>query len=681
MRQDMMARLKGGGRGAAVWGIAVGMLLFCKTWGQVKEGQAHQAWATEMNKGQANNEQPSPLNKGQVKNDKGQADNGRALGDKGQVNTERALEMPAVAVGSFRVANTEPGSTFAMAVTALRFEPLVDVQARNLAEGQADVAIRGGTFEQTGFKLGAVAVYDPQTGHYFAELPVAPAMLGAPDILTGYDNALRGWNAGTGTAAYSWRPVSTRGYASVGAGEFSLFRAELYQGYRRVLLDGNRSVAADAEWATSRSDGTRPFGDHDFSRVNARVQFSGVHSQTDLFAGYQEKFFGWPNLYTPFNSLESDNLQTVLLMANHRITGEQAGDYFEAGAYYRRNKDDYAFNRLLPVGPVHPFQHTTWVYGAGAEVRRTVGDLVWTGAATAVADELKSTSLTEGHYRERTHVKLAVAPERTWRLDDGRTLTAKAGLAYDDTNRDGSAVSPLAEMALHRRPGVSGWSRAYLSYAKTTQTATYTALNSAAGAGLFRGNPDLARQAAHTLEAGGQGTWAGWTVAGAVFYRQDDRLVDWTYRQGVTARTANAVDLGTTGVEAVLRRQTARFDLTFGYTYLHKDADYGSAQVDASFYALNFPRHRLTAAVTLRLGGGWEVRVDHEARLQEDNALRREGGDEAVLGLAGVYFSPRSIHGLTVGAQVDNLWDENFEEVPAVPAGRRQVSVGLSYRW
>ena len=43
-------------------------------------------------------------------------------------------------------------------------EPRVDVQARNLAEGQADVAIRGGVFENTGFKFGAFSVYDPQTG-------------------------------------------------------------------------------------------------------------------------------------------------------------------------------------------------------------------------------------------------------------------------------------------------------------------------------------------------------------------------------------------------------------------------------------------------------------------------------------------------------------------------------------
>ena len=44
----------------------------------------------------------------------------------------------------------------------------------------------------------------------------------------------------------------------------------------------------------------------------------------------------------------------------------------------------------------------------------------------------------------------------------------------------------------------------------------------------------------------------------AVFYRWDDDLVDWTYRLGVTARSANAVDIGTGGFEIVAATHRAR---------------------------------------------------------------------------------------------------------------------------
>src|SRR5262245_38234113 len=107
-----------------------------------------------------------------------------------QAADEPALSLPDFAVLSGQVGNREPAGTMSMPVSGLRFEPRVDVQARNLAEAQADVAIRGGIFENSGFKLGALSLFDPQTGHYFAEIPVAPAMLESPVVLTGGRNAL-----------------------------------------------------------------------------------------------------------------------------------------------------------------------------------------------------------------------------------------------------------------------------------------------------------------------------------------------------------------------------------------------------------------------------------------------------------------------------------------------------------
>ncbi|HEY0947445.1 MAG TPA: TonB-dependent receptor, partial [Opitutaceae bacterium] len=344
-------------------------------------------------------------------------------------------------VASPRVANQEPAGTFTMPVSALRFEPRVDVQARNFAEGQADVAIRGGIFENTGFRVGALPLYDPQTGHYFAEIPVSAAMLGAPQVLTGADQARGGWNATAGSIAYGWRPVRTGGLVALSAGEYDSHREELYAGYASDHRVAGQRVAADVAVAHSESDGTIAYGDHDFTRYNARLQLAGEGTQTDLFAGYQSKFFGWPNLYTPFNALESENLQTTLVALNHRAAFGADGDYVQAGAYYRRNRDDYDFNRVTEAGKDALFQHTTWVYGASLDGRVSVApDLAVGYRAGVVTDELKSTSLTFGRFRTRTHVSAGVYPEKRFDLGSGRAVVVTAGAGYDDTNRDGSAV-------------------------------------------------------------------------------------------------------------------------------------------------------------------------------------------------------------------------------------------------
>lgn len=587
------------------------------------------------------------------------------------------VSLPALTVYSQRVANQSPVATFAMPVSALRFEPRVDVQARNFAEGQADVAIRGGIFENTGFTIGAVTLFDPQTGHYFAEIPVAPAMLGAPQIVTGPELGVNSTNATVGAVAQGWRPIRTAGAAAAGLGQYGLAQAEFYQGYASEITFGRRRLAADIAWAHSEADGSVTYGDHELNRVNARVQLAGGGSQTDLFAGYQAKFFGWPNLYTPFNSYETEDLETLLVLVNHRHDFG-AGDFLEAGAAYRRNRDNYAFNRFAPVGPIPPFRHTTWVRSGGIRGRSTVNDIAFNYRAELLADRLESTSLTFGRYSSRQIYKLALVPERSWSLASGARLVVKAGAALDDTNRDDGAVSPVFELA-HESSGPA--QRLYFSYAESTQVATYTALNSNRAAGLFRGNPDLDRSFAHNFEIGAHGTVAGWTAQAAMFHRRDDDLVDWTFSRGVTARTANAVDIATTGVEVVAQRTWSTFDVVLGYTWLTKDADYRNASVDASFYALNYARQRLTAALTARLTEEVEVRLDNEVRVQAENLLRTRGGERPIISSLGVTYRPAGFRRLSVSAQVDNLWNSSFQEVPAVPAARRQASVVVGYTW
>jgi hypothetical protein len=361
-----------------------------------------------------------------------------------------AVDLPEFTVYSTEVANQEPVGTFAMPVSVLRFEPRVDLQARNLAEGQSDIAIRGGIFENTGIRLGALSLYDPQTGHYLAELPVAPAMLGSPTVLTGADNAQQGWNANAGTIAYGWRPIRDGGFLELGGGQFNTDHEEVYEGKVSDSTLFGRQLATDTSYARSASDGSRPYGESRFDRVSARVQLADAKSQTDLVYGYQAKFFGWPNLYTPFNSDETENLETVLVALNHRQQFSQ-DDFVEFGASWRRNKDDYAFNRFAPVGPVHPFQHTTWMSDASLDGKVTFPAFSLGYKAGVGADDLKSTSLTAGRFHTRTYTNAGLFPEKRWVLAPSHALVVTAGAAYDDTNRR-SSRSPTSA-AVPARPG------------------------------------------------------------------------------------------------------------------------------------------------------------------------------------------------------------------------------------
>lgn len=616
------------------------------------------------------------------------------------------VELEPLAVFSSRVALQEPTGTVAAPVSVLRFEPQVDVQGRAFAEAQADVTIRGGTFENTGFSLGALPIYDPQTGHYSAELPASPYMLGSPEVRVGAEHAATAFGATAGAVAYGWRPIRTGGAASVGAGGDDLARGEIYAGYAAEPTSGGWIVASDVAVARAQSDGARQWLDPnppfvtapfagvarsssaEFQRVAGRVQVRNERSQTDFFAGYQDKEFVWPNIYaarptTPLRA-EREQLQTKLFLVNHRTELEADGDFVQGGAYYRGHRDNFSIPGF-GAGATNPALHETVVRGAALDGRKTLVEGTALRYATGViGDDLDSNTLNTtgpgtGRFMSRTQVYGTLQTEQTWGLTEGREVIVSAGARYDDSDRDASEVSPLASIELRQAAGVLR--RAYLSYAESTQLPTYTALNNSP-TGLFAGDPNLPRATAQNIELGADWKAGEWSVQTAVFRRQDDNQLDYIFDPtgGLgTSRTPAAADILTHGVELFGRRSWERFDLLLGYTFLHKDDEY-APPFNGSFYALNYAEHRLTLGGIARLGGGFELRVDNELRRQADNALRSEGNDNVDTAV-GLFYSVPGVTGLTLNAQVENLWDTAYQDVPLVPHTPRSWSVGATYVW
>ena len=75
-----------------------------------------------------------------------------------EVQTKNATAIEQITVEASPTANKEPVGTFDSPVSNLEYDPRVDVQSRNMAEAQADVTIRGGIFENTGFRVGSATL-------------------------------------------------------------------------------------------------------------------------------------------------------------------------------------------------------------------------------------------------------------------------------------------------------------------------------------------------------------------------------------------------------------------------------------------------------------------------------------------------------------------------------------------
>ena len=588
-------------------------------------------------------------------------------------------EIAEITVSADRVANSRPAGTYAAPVTALRFDPLTEIQSRGIAEGQSDVTVRGGVFENTGFKLGAVTVVDPQTGHYSAELAIDPALMSPPGIYKGIDNAVAGFNSAIATIAYAFRRLEDGGNLLAGAGSDSLN----FQGIRLSRTKDtsvDNTVGGAFSFARSEGDGSVSNGDHRFARYNLHLQRSSDESQSDLLIGYQDKFYGWPGAYTGFATLaEIDDTQTTLVVANHR--SETIPGWWEVGAFYRRLVDDYDFDRTtMESGAPGSFEHETRNVAVGLQGLHSAGPVSWRYGAQIMADELvRSTDLTNGNFDTRRYAKLTVVPSMDFDLETGGTLTLSAGASVDYSNRDGGEGSPLFGLTL-TRPLETGHTRYAIEYAETSQLPGYTALNSNP-MGLFGGNPNLGRERARQLAFSVSREAQSWQGRAAIFSRRDDDLVDWTFTTGAPfARQANPVDIDVIGFEAFLTRRWMNLELAAGYTYLDKDADYGDALVNASFYALNFARHRTTLAIRYRFAKTFELRLDNEYRDQEDNPLR-VGDNSAYLASLSLNWDSAEVDGLRASLIADNLTDSEYQPFPGTPAAARQISLSASYAW
>jgi len=592
-------------------------------------------------------------------------------------HAESTQTLPTLYIDAQQTANIRPATTYESPVSNLEFEPRVDLQSRNMAEAQGDVTIRGGIFENTGFRVGSATLIDPQTGHYFAELPIAPEMLTRPDVLTGTDNALYGFNSTVGTISYGWSQIADGGSLTVGGGDHDLNFQRIHHGLTGALGEsGEWSWGIEAEISRSESDGTIAFGDHDFDRTTGRLQILGPNSQTDFFAGYQSKFFGWPELYAaPFGAKETENLKTRLFIVNHRQNyGENS--YWEATGYTRRHSDHYIFNRFAPN---KAFVHETKVHSLGFSGKHAFKQaFALNYAAQFTADQIDSTTL-ENSFTSRSYYKLSLLPEYQFILNDEETLTIRAGGTFDDTNRDDKEFSALFDITWLRSYENGNSDSLYMSLAEASQVAGYTAIGGLGG--LFLSDPDLNRETSQNLEFGTKIARQEWSFEAAVFYRWDDDLVDWTYNAGTpNARAANNVDIETFGFEVIGTKRWGDVEGIASYTYLHKDEDYGDTTIDASFYALNFAKHRVTLGAIWRPCEIVEVRIDNEWRDNEENALRN-GSDSALFTHFGLSIYPPQVEGLEVFFAVDNAWEDDFEDVPGTPGRGDQYSAGLTFRW
>jgi len=248
----------------------------------------------------------------------------------------------------------------------LRFIPGVEIQSRGAFGTQADMSIRGGTYNQTLILLDGVRIGDPMTRHFNSNLPISLAAIKRIEVIKGGGSALYGADAVGGVINIVTKGMSlnedyeevtahgTRGQASVGIGDFSTKMGSVY--YGMAITDKfylETDIAHASSYGYEALDGTHNYDfNNSLGSALGYYGYGGNGSYVVMRVGGEVRDFDARYFYTLSPADKSDEKVERLFVQVKNETYIGGSDKIVFNGIAKQTRDDFLFNPAFP-GNVH----------------------------------------------------------------------------------------------------------------------------------------------------------------------------------------------------------------------------------------------------------------------------------------------------------------------------------------
>lgn len=290
----------------------------------------------------------------------------------------------------------------------LRNDSSIFLEQRGAGGAQADITLRGGSFEQTLVLLNGFRINDSQTSHHNLDLPMPLEAMHSIDVLHGAGSTLHGADALAGVVDFlTAAPASDRVQVSSGFGSFGFNEQSLLAEAARRWWSGRLTA--------SHNLSTGFTADRDYRNEDASNEdwLSSRWGLTDLLFAASDRSFGADNFYGLYPSWE----RTKGWFASMR---QEIGEHTQAAFGYRRHSDEYVLVRSDPG--LYENNHIDTSWQASLRHNETFGtSFILLIGAEADGDSIHSNNLGQ-HARNRAagYVDLDLHPAKTrWNLTAG----------------------------------------------------------------------------------------------------------------------------------------------------------------------------------------------------------------------------------------------------------------------
>lgn len=436
----------------------------------------------------------------------------------------------------------------------LKYTSSVEIQQRGPAGAQADIIIRGGTFQQVLVLLDGIKLNDALTGHFSAYMPIALSQIERIEILKGPAAAIYGSEAVGGvvniiskTFAAFEKEKKLTANAGIAAGEYGFLAAQA--GFRKTSEKVNFSVGTQS----TKADG-QPLRGNEKGYFNNQLVSGNAAFALDenwklmLHGSYDSRDFAAQNFYTTFAS--DTATEKVNTWWNHaKLKHSKGKSTDEIDFAYKQSTDYFLYNRSSVANNNKTSSITVQYVHAqnvSTHLKYNVGML---------GEQKRIRSNDRGNH-SNNHIagfgSLSYGFKRF-------SLNPGLRLVYDENY--GTALLPQANVAYRVKKFVLK-ANAGRAIRSADFTERYNNYNKALVTGGSIGNPDLTTEKSWSYEAGAEMLLQHFKFSAVAFYRNQDNVIDFVRTAyanmprknnlvptGTYALAKNIKEVNTSGIE------------------------------------------------------------------------------------------------------------------------------------
>ena len=531
----------------------------------------------------------------------------------------------------------------------LQQEAGIDIRRQGIYGMQADLYIRGGSFDQTLLLIDGIKVEDPQTGHHTLNIALPLEVIKRIEIIKGPAARIFGQNAFTGAINIVTKTngdLKNNVGFQLGSYNQQHATATLGKSLDKASVMGHASI--------NSSEGYRYNTDFQNQNYFLKSSFNTKTTPIDVIATFSERKFGGNQFYAIDAKEQYEETQSSLVGISTII---KRGDLkISPQLYWKRNQDMYLYIRNNPS--VYRNLHIS--NKVGIQINSSYSSSFGvTGFGIDVA-KVKMNSNRLGN-RERWMGNFFLE-HRFSLLDNKLDVTP------------GVAVNYFSEFDFNAFPGIDlGYRindsfRVYANAGYTYRVPTYNDLYYVGRQDI--GNENLVPERAISEEIGLKYFGNKLTASVAFFNRDSDNLIDYTKEnEDDKWQSNNLKRLNSNGIEAQLSSpfKLGQYtqSLSLGYTYLNEDL--GTVKSNFSKYVINSLNQHLTANIKTQFSKNFSQSVVYKF------ADRANGENYSVVDVQ----LKLMINTLELTLTGNNIFNASYIETGIVPMPKGNVLVGL----